>query len=59
MINKRSEAIILERIGVEWDQATGGVLDLDVLVDKIDRGFTALDYFLDLLLLADLGHGYS
>jgi len=35
------------------------VLDLDVLVDKIDRGFTALDYFLDLLLLADLGHDYS
>ena len=59
MINKRSKAIVLERVSIEWDQTAGGVLDLDVLVDKVDRAFATLDYFLDLLLLADLGHYYS
>ena len=56
MIDKIGKAVVLETICVEGYESPGRMLDLDVSVYEVDRILTALYYFFDLFLLADLGH---
>jgi len=52
VLDERLQAIVLEGVGLEGYQALGGVLDLDILLDEVDRILTAPDDLLDLVLLA-------